>query len=67
MEVRGFKLELQEFCRYCSEFEAEVDREDFVPLNGKEKRTFTRISCKNKHKCDAIAERIEERFQSERV
>lgn len=63
MEVQGFNLDLCDFCRYCSEFEVQVDKEEIFPIKAEGKKTYTIIRCKNRSKCDAIVAGLKERLQ----
>ena len=57
MEVPGFTLLLQDFCRHCPGFKAEVETLDYNPL-GEAPKAHHNIRCANEKCCVRIAENI---------
>ena len=63
MEVNGFTLILQDFCSYCPNFEPEVEKIDVTSF-GEATRYMNNIRCKNRRKCDRIAQNMENKINA---
>lgn len=62
--VKGFNLELQDYCSYCGEFAPDVEKIDTTFLDGKVgrgRRIVTKIKCENACKCARMYEGLKER------
>ncbi len=59
--VEGFKLELQDFCSYCGDFEPHVDKAEISTMSDGISKYVTTIGCKNAYKCARICENMRKR------
>ena len=64
MSIDGFNLLLNDYCSYCPNFEPEVEKIDVTSF-GEATRYMNNIRCKNRRKCDRIAENLRERIKTE--
>ena len=55
----GFNLVLEEFCKYCGDFEADVEKIDISQVCDKTKKCMINISCENIDKCKRLKENLE--------
>lgn len=55
----GFNLVLEEFCKYCGDFEEDVEIIDISCVCDKTKKCMINISCKNIDKCIRLKENLE--------
>lgn len=58
MEIPGFKLELNEFCANCPDFDVDVEKHGTMVIGGNGGKHITFISCKNRRRCEQIAANI---------
>lgn len=58
MYIEGYKLLLQDFCKYCPDFEPEVEMIDLTSFIDGATRACHNIRCKNRKRCARIAENI---------
>lgn len=59
--VKGFNLELQDYCSYCGDFEAHVDKIDIGTISDNVSGYMTTIGCKHAYKCARICENMRRR------
>lgn len=59
--TEGFNLELQDFCSYCGDFEAYVDKIEISAVSDGVSRYVTTIGCQNAYKCARIFENMRRR------
>lgn len=59
--AEGFRLELQDYCSYCGDFEACVDKIEISTLSDDVGGYMTTIECKNAYKCARIHENMRRR------
>lgn len=57
----GISLELHDFCSYCPDFEADVEKLDITSLDDRYQKVKSVIKCYNSDKCIKIHERMKER------
>lgn len=56
--VGGFCLELQDYCSYCGDFKACVDKIEISTQSDDVGEYMTTIGCKNAYKCARICENM---------
>lgn len=56
--IPGFKLELNEFCENCPDFDVNVEKYETMAIGRYDSKHITRISCKNRRRCEQIAANI---------
>lgn len=61
MAVKGFNLELQEFCDFCKYFKPEVEQIDYT-FCGEAPGCINYIRCANKEICSKLAENLKDRI-----
>lgn len=62
-EVRmdnGMELRVKDYCAFCPDFEADVDKMDVTVLADKTQKVLTTIRCEHAEKCERIYGRIRE-------
>ncbi len=59
--VKGYVVDLEEFCDYCPEFEPECRQDDCTAIQDKEQRVINNITCSNVRKCKWLIERQQNR------
>lgn len=59
--AEGFSFELQNYCSYCGDFEACVDKTDISTVSDDVSGYMTTIGCKNAYKCARIHENMRRR------
>ena len=62
-EVRmdnGMELRVKDYCAFCPDFEADVDKVDITVLADRTQRALTTIRCEHAEKCERIYGRIQE-------
>ena len=64
MEVKGFNLELQEFCDYCGYFEPEVEKIE-CSMVGNRTEYMNSIRCIHMGKCVQLAKRMKNQIDME--
>lgn len=61
MGVKGFNLELQEFCDYCKYFKPEVEQIDYT-FCGEVPGYINYIRCANEERCARLAENLKSKI-----
>ena len=56
--MKGFDLRLEDFCEYCGDFEADIEKTDVTCYCDKTKRYRIDITCANIDKCRRIKENL---------
>lgn len=54
----GFKLEVEDYCSYCGDFEPSVEKTEIARFGEKAKSYITAIKCDNAYKCARIRENL---------
>lgn len=54
----GFNLILQDYCSYCGEFKADVNKTEITSLGDKVERYTIDIRCENEYRCAHLSERL---------
>lgn len=57
----GFRLELQDFCSYCGDFEVYMDKIEVSTISDGVSKYMTTIGCENAYKCARICENMRRR------
>ncbi len=56
----GIDLRVKEYCAFCPDFEADVEKVDITVMMDKTQKVLTTIRCENAEKCERLYERIKE-------
>ena len=56
----GMELRVNDYCAFCPDFEADVDKVDITVLADRTQRALTTIRCEHAEKCERIYGRIQE-------
>ena len=56
----SYFLPCKDYCAFCPDFEADVDKVDITVLADRTQRALTTIRCEHAEKCERIYERIQE-------
>lgn len=56
------KLDIQDYCQHCTEFEVEVEQSDIYSI-GTFRETLTCIKCKHRFKCKNIEQYLEKNMK----
>lgn len=63
----GMELRVKDYCAFCPDFEADVDKADITVLADRTQRVLTTIRCEHAGKCERIYGRIYGRIQEGRT
>ena len=50
----GMELRVKDYCAFCPDFEADVDKVDITVLADRTQRALTTIRCEHAEKCERI-------------
>lgn len=56
----GIDLRVKEYCAFCPDFEADVEKVDITVMMDKTQKVLTTIRCENAGRCERLYERIKE-------
>ena len=56
----GMELRVKDYCAFCPDFEADVDKVDITVLADRTQRALTTIRCEHAEKCERIYGRLQE-------
>lgn len=56
----GMELRVKDYCAFCPDFDADVDKVDITVLADRTQRALTTIRCRHAEKCERIYGRIQE-------
>ena len=59
--IKGFEFNLQDYCSYCGDFEADVVTCDVTSVEDTRKQCIYNVFCKNRDFCERIKENFEKR------
>lgn len=54
----GMELRVKDYCAFCPDFEADVDKADITVLADQTQKVLTTIRCEHAEKCERIYGRI---------
>lgn len=56
----GIDLRVKEYCAFCPDFEADVEKVDITVMMDKTQKALTTIKCEHAERCERIYGRIQE-------
>lgn len=59
--VKGFSLELRDYCSYCGDFEPDIEKVEVTSLGEKARTYMTTIKCRNAYRCSRISDNLDKR------
>lgn len=56
----GMELRVKDYCAFCPDFEAHVEKVDITEIGDKTRKVLTTINCEYAGRCERMYKRIQE-------